>query len=39
MRRNDARRGTEILKALFVTEFELLKKNHQGPLAPNQVAG
>ena len=37
MRRIDARRGTENLKALFPTEFELLVKNQQGgggPLGP-----
>ena len=35
MRRIDARRGTEHVKSLFPTEFELLTKNHQGqPFGP-----
>ena len=35
MRRIDARRGTENIKALFPTKFELLAKNQQeGPLGP-----
>ena len=39
MRRIDARRGTKNFKPLFLTEFELLSKNHQGCHCPPSGRG